>query len=235
MRKIAIIPARGGSKRIPNKNIKDVFGKPVISYAIETAIKSNLFDEIMVSTDSEEIKKISILSGASVPFMRSKINSTDNSTIYDVIVEVVKEYSKKNINFDYGCCIFPISPLINCEILNKCYQILTNGKYHSVLPLSYTEQPIERALKLDKRNLLKLDNLDVFKKMGQDFEPSYFDTGQFCWFNIKQTISTGSLISSKTKGMILNQFEYQDVNTFDEWEMLKIKYKYMLNKNDKET
>ena len=235
MRKIAIIPARGGSKRIPNKNIKDFFGKPIISYAIETAIKSNLFDEIMVSTDSEEIKKISILSGASVPFMRSKINSTDNSTIYDVIVEVVKEYSKKNINFDYGCCIFPISPLINCEILNKCYQILTNGKYHSVLPLSYTEQPIERALKLDKRNLLKLDNLDVFKKMGQDFEPSYFDTGQFCWFNIKQTISTGSLISSKTKGMILNQFEYQDVNTFDEWEMLKIKYKYMLNKNDKET
>ena len=235
MRKIAIIPARGGSKRIPNKNIKDVFGKPVISYAIETAIKSNLFDEIMVSTDSEEIKKISILSGASVPFMRSKINSTDNSTIYDVIVEVVKEYSKKNINFDYGCCIFPISPLINCEILNKCYQILTNGKYHSVLPLSYTEQPIERALKLDKRNLLKLDNLDVFKKMGQDFEPSYFDTGQFCWLNIKQTISTGSLISSKTKGMILNQFEYQDVNTLDEWEMLKIKYKYMLNKNDKET
>ena len=235
MRKIAIIPARGGSKRIPNKNIKDFFGKPVISYAIETAIKSNMFDEVMVSTDSEEIKKISILSGASVPFMRSKINSTDNSTIYDVIVEVVKEYSKKNINFDYGCCIFPISPLINSETLNKCYQILTNGKYHSVLPLSYTEQPIERALKLDKRNLLKLENFDVFKKMGQDFEPSYFDTGQFCWFNIKQTISTGSLISSKTKGMILNQFEYQDVNTLDECEMLKIKYTYMLNKNDKET
>ena len=234
MKKIAIIPARGGSKRIPNKNIKDFFGKPVISYAIETAIKSNLFDEIMVSTDSEEIKKISISSGASVPFMRTKINSTDNSTIYDVIVEVVKEYSKKNINFDYGCCIFPISPLINSEILNKCYQILTNGKYHSVLPLSYTEQPIERALKLDKKNLLKLDNFDVFKKMGQDFEPSYFDTGQFCWFNIKKTINEGSIISSKTKGIILNQFEYQDVNTLDEWEMLKIKYNYMLNKNDKE-
>ena len=234
MKKIAIIPARGGSKRIPNKNIKDFFGKPVISYAIETAIKSNLFDEIMVSTDSEEIKKISISSGASVPFMRTKVNSTDNSTIYDVIVEVVKEYSKKNINFDYGCCIFPISPLINSEILNKCYQIITNGKYHSVLPLSYTEQPIERALKLDKKNLLKLDNFDVFKKMGQDFEPSYFDTGQFCWFNIKKTINEGSIISSKTKGIILNQFEYQDVNTLDEWEMLKIKYNYMLNKNDKE-
>ena len=234
MKKIAIIPARGGSKRIPNKNIKDFFGKPVISYAIETAIKSNLFDEIMVSTDSEEIKKISISSGASVPFMRTKVNSTDNSTIYDVIVEVVKEYSKKNINFDYGCCIFPISPLINSEILNKCYQILTNGKYHSVLPLSYTEQPIERALKLDKRNLLKLDNFDVFKKMGQDFEPSYFDTGQFCWFNFNQTISAGSLISSKTKGIILNRFEYQDVNTLDEWEMLKMKYNHMLNKNDKE-
>ena len=234
MKKIAIIPARGGSKRIPNKNIKDFFGKPVISYAIETAIKSNLFDEIMVSTDSEEIKKISISSGASVPFMRTKINSTDNSTIYDVIVEVVKKYSKKNINFGYGCCIFPISPLINSEILNKCYQIITNGKYHSVLPLSYTEQPIERALKLDKKNLLKLDNFDVFKKMGQDFEPSYFDTGQFCWFNIKKTINEGSIISSKTKGIILNQFEYQDVNTLDEWEMLKIKYNYMLNKNDKE-
>ena len=235
MRKIAIIPARGGSKRIPNKNIKDFFGKPVISYAIETAIKSNLFDEIMVSTDSEEIKKISISSGASVPFMRSKINATDNSTIYDVIVEVVKEYSKKNINFGYGCCIFPISPLTNSEILNKCYQILTNGKYHSVLPLSHSDQPIERALKLDKSNRLKFDNSEVFRKMGQDFEPSYFDTGQFCWFNIKQTINTGSLISSNSKGIILNQFEYQDVNTLDEWEMLKIKYNYMLNKNDKET
>ncbi len=233
MRKIAIIPARGGSKRIPNKNIKDFFGKPVISYAIETAIKSNLFDEIMVSTDSEEIKKISISCGASVPFIRSKINSTDNSTIHNVIVEVIREYSKKSQNFDYGCCIFPISPLNKIEILNKCYQILIKGKYHSVLPLSHTDQPIERALKLDKSNRLKFDNPEIFKKMGQDFEPSYFDTGQFCWFNINQTIRTGSLISSNSTGIILNQFEYQDVNTLNEWEMLKMKYNYMLNKNDK--
>ena len=114
---LAIIPARGGSKRIPRKNIKNFLGMPVIYYSIEAALKSNLFDEVMVSTDDEEIAKISMKFGAKVPFLRSKINSDDFSGTGDVALEVLNFYSKIGKYFDYCCCIYAAAPLIQKKIL----------------------------------------------------------------------------------------------------------------------
>ena len=116
-RNIAIITARGGSKRIPKKNIKEFCGKPIISYSIKQAIESNIFDEVMVSTDDEEIAEIAKKYGASVPFMRSKKNANDYATTEDVIIEVVQEYKKLKKNYTYACCIYPTAPFIKSDML----------------------------------------------------------------------------------------------------------------------
>ena len=112
MKSIAIIPARGGSKRIPRKNIKNFLGKPIISYSLDAALQSKLFDEVMVSTDDEEILNIALENGAKVPFLRSKKNAGDLASTYDVLEEVILEYKKNDKKFDYICCIYPTAPFV---------------------------------------------------------------------------------------------------------------------------
>jgi N-acylneuraminate cytidylyltransferase len=131
---ICIIPARGGSKRIPRKNIKNFLGKPIISYSIETALTSKLFDEVMVSTDDEEIAEVAKHFGAVVPFMRSEENANDFATTMDVIKEVLHCYKKKNVNFNYGCCIYPAAPFVTPSVLQIAYNKLEKEKLDSVFP-----------------------------------------------------------------------------------------------------
>ena len=211
MKNIAIIPARGGSKRIPNKNIKQFFGRPVISYAIRTALESKIFDTVMVSTDSIEIRDIAISYNAEVPFLRSAKSSGDRATIVDVVEEVISEYTKKGTDFDYGCCLYPISPLTDIKILKKGFDTLHKDNLHSVLPLQKTPQPIERSFKKDQNNRLQIMNLEAIPKMSQDFTPSYFDTGQFIWFNVKKSIELKALVSSHSSGIVLSELQFQDV------------------------
>ena len=126
MSNLCIIPARGGSKRIPRKNIKLFLGKPIISYSIKAAIEFGLFDEIIVSTDDVEIAEISKKYGAKVPFLRTIKNSSDFATTYDVIEEVLKKYKSLNIEFDNICCLYPCAPFVDSNILNKAYEFLLN-------------------------------------------------------------------------------------------------------------
>ena len=112
---LAVITARGGSKRIPRKNIKDFCGKPIIAYSIEAALESNIFDEVMVSTDDEEIKEIALKYGAKVPFMRSEETSNDMAMTHEVILEVLRVYREAGIEFEYVCCIYPTAPFITKE------------------------------------------------------------------------------------------------------------------------
>lgn len=143
---IAIIPARGGSKRIPHKNIKEFFGKPIIGYSIEAVIKSNLFDEVMVSTDDIEIAKVAKKFGAKVPFMRSKQNADDYAGIADVVIEVIEEYKKQNIKFDNICCILATAPFLNHADLINSYHKLNNSGFDSVFPVVRYSFPIQRAM-----------------------------------------------------------------------------------------
>ena len=138
MKNIAIITARGGSKRIPRKNIKDFCGKPILAYSIESALKSNLFEEVMVSTEDEEIASIAIKYGARVPFMRSAKTSDDYATTADVIKEVILEYQKRNIIFENLCCIYPTAPFITADKLVKCMQVFIDKEVDSLVPVSYT-------------------------------------------------------------------------------------------------
>ena len=132
---LAIITARGGSKRIPKKNIKDFCGKPIIAYSIEAAISSKLFDEVMVSTDDEEIAEIAKLYGAKVPFFRSEKNSDDFATTADVLDEVINKYKNElNKKYDYICCIYPTAPFITANKLKEVYNLLILKKADTVIP-----------------------------------------------------------------------------------------------------
>ena len=134
MNNLCLIPARVGSKRIPKKNIKDFLGKPIIAYSIEAAINSNLFSEIMVSTDNEEIAQIAIKYGAKVPFFRTNKNSNDFATTFDVIEEVIGAYRKENIEFNNACCLYPCAPFINSKKLKEAYEEFKKNKRDVVFP-----------------------------------------------------------------------------------------------------
>lgn len=223
MSNLAIIPARGGSQRIPHKNIKEFFGKPVIAYSIEMALESNLFEEVMVSTDSSQIATIAQKYGASVPFQRSETNSNNYATLTDVILEVIQNYIEQNKFFEYICCILPTAALITKEHLNKTYSSLKEENFSSIIPILKFSYPIQRALK-DKSGLLQFREPEYIKARSQDLEPFYHDSGQFYWIKTQALIKEKSLFTSKTGYLELNDFEAQDVDTVTDWDMLTFKY-----------
>lgn len=153
MKRIAIIPARGGSKRIPNKNIKFFFGKPIIAYSIEAAISSGMYDEVMVSTDSEDIKEVALHYGAKVPFLRSLQNSGDFATTVDVLIEVLAWYKANGSVFDTATCIYACAPFTSAALLRESFVILDKG-CDCVFPVLPYSHPIQRAVELTDEGLV---------------------------------------------------------------------------------
>ena len=223
MKRIAIIPARGGSKRIPRKNLKNFLGKPIIAYSIQAALDSNLFDEVMVSTDDYEIAKIAKQFGATVPFMRSTKNSNDFATTYDVIEEVIKQYKNQDIEFDKICCIYPCAPFIGPEILNKALVTLEDNKFDSVFPVLQFSFPIQRALKKDNDKLTMIveENLNI---RSQDLEESFHDAGQFYWCITNKILANRKLFTSNTGGILISELEAQDIDNDIDWKLAELKY-----------
>ena len=174
MRTIAIITARGGSKRIPRKNIRDFCGSPIISYSIDAAINSNIFTEVMVSTDDEEIAKIALENRAQVPFYRSSKNSDDYSTTADVLIEVLSEYEKKGLKFDYLCCIYPTAPFVTSEKLKLAFEKMINEKADALIPVVRFSYPPQRAFIIENDKLIYKYPENVFKR-SQDLESYYHD------------------------------------------------------------
>lgn len=223
MKNLAIIPARGGSKRIPRKNIKDFMGKPIIAYSIEVALKSDLFEEVMVSTDDEEIAEVAIKYGAKVPFIRSKEMSNDYATLADVIDEVKKDYLKKEIIFDYICCILPTSPLINSEMLNKCFDLLIEEDADSVRPIVRFGYPIQRSFKVDSNGKVSMFYPEHANSRSQDLEPAFHDAGMFYW--MKADIG---LKGNNRYGFEISEMECHDIDNESDWDMAEIKYKLFM-------
>ncbi|MEO8794319.1 MAG: pseudaminic acid cytidylyltransferase [Daejeonella sp.] len=227
MSNLAIIPARGGSKRIPRKNIKFFLGKPIIAYSIEAAIRSELFDEVMVSTDDEEIAEIAGSYGAKVPFLRSFENASDFSTTVEVIFEVLNCYKKQQIQFENGCCIYPTAPLINADRLKQGSELLEKGKFNTVFPVVEFSYPIWRSLKLrgnEKAEMFWPENLN---KRSQDLEPAYHDAGQFYWFNCNTIAKEQNLFNGNSAVIRLNEMEVQDIDTMNDWRLAEMKYKIL--------
>ena len=227
-KKIAIIPARSGSKRIPNKNIKLFLGEPIISYVIKTAIESDLFDEVMVSTDSEEIAKIAIDYGAKVPFFRTEKNATDYASTIDVLIEVIKEYKKIDSHYNYGCCLYSTAPFITINQLKKAYKILINKAYDTVFTAIKYGHPIERAFKLEKNNKVILTNPKRELTRTQDLSPNYHDAGQFYWFKTTNLIKNKTLLNGNVGALKLKELEVQDIDNPEDWKLAELKYKTFL-------
>jgi N-acylneuraminate cytidylyltransferase len=229
IRRLAIIPARGGSKRIPGKNIRPFLGKPIIAYSIETAVTSGLFDEVMVSTDSEEIAEVAGRYGAKVPFWRSAARSDDHATLADVALEVLTQYSEKGMEFDYFCCLLPAAPLINTINLTEAFERLVSGNYSSVFPVVKFNYPILRSLKIENEHVSM--NWPKFEKSrSQDLPDSFHDAGQFYWMKTSNFMLEKKFFSWNSGAILLNELGVQDIDTETDWLMAELKYKILYNR-----
>ena len=231
MSSIAIITARGGSKRIPKKNIKDFCGKPIIAYSIETAIKSDIYHEIMVSTDSEEIAEIAVKYGAKVPFLRSKATSNDYATSADVIKEVLCEYVKKGKVYDIFTCIYPTDPFVTEKKLEYANEALKKMDIDGVVAITRFSFPPQRAFVI-RNDCLAYQYPENARKRSQDLEPLYYDAGQFYFCKTERFLEHHSLILPKTIGYIMKEEEVQDIDTLSDWTIAEMKYKIMMMRKE---
>ena len=223
---LAIIPARGGSKRIPRKNIKIFLGKPIIAYSIEAALESHLFDEVMVSTDDNEIAEIAKQYGALVPFIRSNQNANDHATTMDVIQEVISSYQDNNRTFKNVCCIYPTAPLLTIQDLNKGYLMLTEGGFDTVLPVSAFSYPIWRSLKLENDKAM-MNWPEHILSRSQDLPIAYHDAGQWYWLRTNNPLQ--SLFTENTGAVVIEEERVQDIDTESDWQLAEIKYERLQN------
>lgn len=230
---IAIITARGGSKRIPKKNIKDFCGKPIIAYSIEAALESKCFDEVMVSTDSEEIAKTAIQYGAKIPFFRNASTSNDYATTSDVLLEVLETYRDKlKKEYDIFCCIYPTAPFVTSEKLIQGMQLLKDGGADSLLPVVPFSFPPQRGM-IIKNKRLKYKSPEYEKSRSQDLENIYHDCGQFYICRVREFMKCHSLVTSNTMPMIISEEEVQDIDNLSDWNIAEIKYKkFVLGKDE---
>lgn len=225
---LCIIPARGGSKRIPRKNIKDFLGKPIIAYSIEAALKSELFDEVMVSTDDEEIAEVAKHYGAKVPFMRSNKNADDFASTVDVLLEVLGEYKKLKFDCDNICCIYPTAPFISSKKLNEAFAILKNKNLDSVFPVVSFSYPIQRALKINDKKIAFFQP-EFEESRSQDLEEAFHDAGQFYFFKGEALLKNKTIFSKNTGSIVIDELEAQDIDTLTDWKIAEIKYGLLQN------
>lgn len=226
MSRIAIIPARGGSKRIPKKNIKEFCGKPILAYSIEAALNSKLFDEVMVSTDDAEIAEIAKQYCASVPFLRSAETANDFAILKDVLNEVLAKYKELEKSFDEVCCILPTAPLVETADIIKSHEILEREKCVSVVPVVKYSYTIFRSLKIENGRLA-MNWPENFPKRSQDLPDAYHDAGLFYWYNKKYFEEKIAGFGENACPYILEEEKVQDIDTLDDWKIAEMKYKML--------
>ena len=227
MGSIAIITARGGSKRIPRKNIKEFCGKPIIAYSIEAAIKSQMFETVMVSTDSEEIADIAKIYGADVPFMRSEETSNDYADTTDVLNEVITEYRIRGQEFDSFCCIYPTAPFVTAEKLRESFKLLQDPYIYNVIPMAPFSFPPQRGM-IKEGKYIKPAYPEHINKRSQDLDEILHDCGQFYWCKTKEFMDNPDFLANHT----VPETEVQDIDNISDWELAEMKYKRMLEKTE---
>lgn len=226
MKAVAIITARGGSKRIPRKNCKEFLGKPIICYSIEAALASGLFEEVMVSTDDDEIADIARKAGASVPFKRSEKTSNDYATTDDVLLEVLEEYEKIGKTFEYMACIYPTAPFVTPQKLADAMKILKENTASGVMPVVSFSFPPQRGMAVRDGRLAYCYPENAVKR-SQDLEPMYHDCGQFYFYHVEKYRSLGGNIEDGYLPIIVPETEVQDIDNMSDWKLAEIKYRMM--------
>lgn len=220
---IAVIPARGGSKRIPRKNIKYFFGKPLIGYSIEVALKSKLFDKVVVSTDDEEIASIAREYGAEVPFIRPKELSDDFTGTSDVVNHTIKYLKRNGIQIDYVCTIYATAPFLKEEYLIEGLKKLKESNANITFSATSMPFPIQRTFKINEDGRCEMFTPEFFQSRSQDLEEAYQDAGQFYWENLK-TKSTDIIFGKDSIPIILPRYLVQDIDTLEDWKRAEYMY-----------
>lgn len=223
---VAVITARGGSKRIPRKNIREFCGEPILAYPVRAALESGIFDEVMVSTDDEEIAQIAREYGASVPFLRSGRTSGDHATTVDVLLEVLGEYGRVGVSFGRLCCVYPTAPFVTPEKLRDAMQMLEEPDVDSVMPVVAFSFPPMRGMHM-RDGMLSYCHPECATMRSQDLETIYHDCGQFYCIKTDVLQRTGSLVTGRTRAMVLPEREVQDIDTLEDWELAEMKYRRM--------
>lgn len=231
MPSLAIITARGGSKRIPKKNIMEFCGKPVLAYSIEAAKKAGIFDVVMVSTDSMEIAKIAEQYGAEVPFMRSESTSNDYAPTAEVIREVLMKYAENGVTYDQFCCIYPTAPFVTADKLQKAAQTLADSSADSLLSVVAFSFPPQRAFVL-RDGVIQYQYPENAHARSQDLETIYHDAGQFYFCRTKAFLEQNTLITRKSIPFIMPEEEVQDIDNFSDWTIAELKYQLFLQKGE---
>jgi len=228
-RTIAIIPARGGSKRIPKKNIKDFHGKPLIAYSIETALKSKLFDKVVVSTDDEEIASIARKYGAQVPFIRPKSLSDDFTGTGKVVEHAVNFLQEKGEEIDYVCTIYATAPLLKSSYLKDGFKKLKSS--NAAMTFSATDMPfpIQRTFQINKNGRCKMFTPEHFITRSQDLEVAYQDAGQFYWRALHVAMKDIAF-GEDSIPILLPRYMVQDIDTLDDWKMAELMYEVLQKK-----
>ena len=226
MNLIAIIPARGGSKRIPRKNVKPFMGKPILAYPIAAALESGIFTEVMVSTDDSDIADVARSYGAHVPFMRSPEQSGDQAGTAPVLMEVLREYERRGQHFDVCACLYPCAPFITAETLRSGMRLLQRNGIDAVLPVVRFSYPPQRGLVIrdGRAHMLHPEN---YSARSQDLEPCYHDAGQFYFIKAESLFREGRLFCAHTLPLELPETEVQDIDTEEDWALAEMKYRLL--------
>lgn len=222
---LAIIPARGGSKRILRKNIKDFCGKPMLYYAIEAIKKTKMFSDIIVSTDDSEIKEVVLKLGAKVPFLRPRNLSDDFTPTQPVIAHAIKEYLDRKVDFESVCCVYPCVPLITSNDIMEAFKVHKMNRRKYCFPIAEFSPPIDQALKINEKNqkLLPLFPGNELKRT-QDIKKTYYDAGQFYWGEKDLWLNEPNIIGNGV-GCILPSWRIVDIDNLDDWKRAELIYK----------
>ena len=230
MERIAIITARGGSKRIPKKNIRNFCGKPIIAYSIEAAIESGLFSEVMVSTDSEEIAETARRFGARVPFLRSRKNADDYATTADALLEVMERYQEMGRTFSYLCCIYPTAPFVTAEKLRDAMRLMEEHHPSLILPVVAFSYPPQRSYVVDENECLDFKYKEYSRSRSQDLEKWYHDAGQFYMYDAKRFLQEKGAPAGPIMPIYVSELQVQDIDSEDDFKIAELKYQLMKEK-----
>ncbi len=221
---LAVIPARKGSKRIKNKNIKKFLGKPIITYSLNQAEKSKIFDHVIVSTDSEKILNYAKKKGAKHSFKRRSDLSDDKTGILDVMQDAAIRLVKQFKDVKYICCIFPASPLLRSHDLKKAFNLIKKNKYDYVFSATNFSYPIERGFKI-KDGKIKMIKRKNYSKKSQNFTETFHDAGQFYFGKVNSWLKKKIIFNSNSKILKLPNWRVQDIDVLDDWKKAEIIFK----------
>ena len=231
---ICVIPARGGSKRIPRKNIKEFNGKPIIVYSIEAAFESNCFDQVIVSTDDNEIKEVAKKYGARVPFVRPAELSNDFTGTLPVVKHAIEWFENNNNTIENVCCLYATAPFIQSKIISEAYQQLISSKSDYCFSVTSFPFPIQRAIRITQDDKVDMFYPENFNARSQDLEEAYHDAGQFYWGKAQAFKDELVVFSEVSSPYVLPRYLVQDIDTMEDWIRAELMYKAIQMLRNKE-